>query len=350
RRRRLMSRSSVAALALLVIVPAALSAQIRRPRPSPQRPPSRDTSAAQNQRPGRPGVVNDSLTGADTTIRWSAADSVMETLLEKPDYIVTRYEGDVVTFDALTKAFAIGAAAARRAQVEREGQHVVTDSNIVYIDRTRSVSVSGNFRIAPGAGQPTIEGKGTALYNLSERSGRLTNSFVKVQESGQEWFIRSEIGKTALGDSARHIPARFYGLGGSLTSCDDSIPAYHFAFREIKRTEKTLVARPGVLYIRDIPVMWLPFVFQDIRSGRRSGILPPRFGASDIVRNNPGYRRNVENIGYYFAFSDYMDGTAWLDWRSAAGGDSIDPGWYRLNGQWTYYWMSRFVRGRLASS
>ena len=274
----------------------------------------------------------------------------MESMLRRPGYTVTRYEGDVVTFDALTKAFAIAAAAAQRAQVEREGQRVITDSNIVYIDRTRTVNVNGNFQISPGAGQPPIAGVGQAQYNLSERAGRLTNATVTVEESGQAWYIRSEIGKTALGDSTRRIPARFYGLGGTLTSCDDSIPDYHFALKEIKRTEKTLVARPAVLYIRDIPVLWLPFVFQDIRPGRRSGILPPRFGASDIVRNNPGYRRHVENLGYYWALSDYMDATAWVDWRSAAGADSLDPGWLILNGEWKYNWMSRFVTGRLASS
>lgn len=343
-------RGTIRCVAMAVLLPTVLIAQVR-PRPSPQRPAVRDTTGARDPRArglDRRGPAPD--TTADSTVRWSVADSVMDALLKKPDYTITRYEGDIVTFDALSKAFAIAAAAARTAQVEREGQRIVTDSNIVYVDRTRSVSVSGNFRIAPGVDQPTIEGKGTADYNLSERSGRLTNSFVKVQESGQDWFIRSEIGKTALGDSARNIPARFYGLGGSLTSCDDSIPDYHFAFREIKRTKNTLVARPGVLYIRDIPVMWLPFVFQDIRAGRRSGILPPRFGASDIVRNNPGYRRNIENLGYYWAFSDYMDATMWLDWRSAAGADSVDPGWYKLNGEWKYYWMSRFVQGRLATS
>ena len=52
-------------------------------------------------------------------------------------------------------------------------------------------------------------------------------------------------------------------------------------------SKNILVARPAVMYIADIPVLWLPFIFQDIRSGRRSGIIPPRIGFSDIVRNSP---------------------------------------------------------------
>jgi hypothetical protein len=282
----------------------------------------------------------------------------MRALLQKSGYSVTRYEGDVVVFDAISNTFTIATAAAiaaadtlaRRAQVEREGQRVVTDSSIVYEERTRTVNVNGRFEIVPGGGQAPIAGFGTATYNLAERAGRLTNATVTMEETGQRWFIRSEIGKTVLGDSTRGVRSRFYGVGGTLTSCDDSIPDYHFELREIKRTEKTLVARPAILYIRDIPVMWLPFVFQDIRPGRRSGVLPPRIGASDIVRNNPGYRRHIENIGYYWVLNDYMDATGWVDWRSAAGADSLDPGWYKFNGEMKYSWLSRFLSGRFASS
>jgi len=336
---------------LIVALPGAATAQVRRPRPV-QQPIVRDTTRGQvsNRVPGVAGRGISDSTVSDTSVHWSPADSVMETLLKKPGYTVTRYEGEVVTFDALTKAFAIAAAATRKAQVEREGQRVVTDSILIYDDRSRTIDGSAHFEIVPGGGQAPIAGGPRARYKLAERSGRLTNAPVVTEEQGQRWFINSVIAKTVMGDSARRIPSRLYGLGGSLTSCDDSIPDYHFELREIKRTEKTLVARPAVLYIRDIPVMWLPFVFQDIRAGRRSGILPPRFGASDIVRNNPGYRRHIENIGYYWALNDYMDATSWIDWRSATGGDSLDPGWYRLNGEYKYYWMSRFVQGRLASS
>ena len=288
--------------------------------------------------------------GADTTRQFSPPDSVMEALLRRPGYSVTRYEGQTVAYDAVTRALAIAASAARRAQVERDGQHVGTDSLIVYRDDQDRVDVSGNFRITPGGGQPPIAGRGTAGYDLVERAGRLTNARVTVEESGERWFIESDIGKMMQGDSARGISPRFYGVGGTLTSCEDSVPDYHFRLKEIKRTERTLVARPAVMYLKDIPVLWLPFVFQDIRPGRRSGVLPPRFGFSDIVRNNPTYRRHIENIGYYWSISDYMDAAGWLDWRSSAGGDSIDPGWYRFNTEFKYNWLSRFLSGRLAGA
>ncbi|HEX7939044.1 MAG TPA: putative LPS assembly protein LptD, partial [Gemmatimonadaceae bacterium] len=272
----------------------------------------------------------------------------MRALLLKKDYSITRYEGATVSFDANTNAFAVQSGDKQRAQVERDGQRVDTDSLIVYKDR--HVNVNGKFRMMAGNGQPPVAGFGSATYDLSARSGRLTNAQLTIDETGAKWFVTSEIGKTALGDTARNIPTRFYGLGGTLTSCEDSVPDYHFAMREIKRTNRSLVARPAVMYVRDVPVMWFPFMYQDIRSGRRSGVLPPRFGLSDIVRNSPNYRRHVENLGYYWAPSDYMDFTSFLDWRSSTGGDSLDLGWYKGTLDWRYTWASQFLSGGLAAS
>jgi hypothetical protein len=199
------------ALAVLVLMCAA-SADAQVQRPPVQRGQPRDTAQAD-------------------TVKFAPPDSVMEALLQKPGYTVTRYEGGVVTFDATAKAFAIAAAAANRAIVERQGQRVVTDSggSIIYNDQSQSVTVTGHptqrFQIIPGAGQPPITGSGTATYNLQSRSGRLTNATVTApDEQGQTWYIRSEISVPVVGDSARGIAPRFYGLGGSLTSCEDSIP------------------------------------------------------------------------------------------------------------------------------
>ena len=96
--------------------------------------------------------------------------------------------------------------------------------------------------------------------------------------------------------------------------------------------------------------MWLPFIFQDMRSGRRSGVLTPRFGVSELFRNSPTYRRHAENLGYYFAISDYMDAELSFDWRSGSRPSEGDPGWVRLNGSWQYRWLDRFLSGGLRMS
>src|SRR5438445_4512285 len=109
--------------------------------------------------------------------------------------------------------------------------------------------------------------------------------------------------------------ARMYGASSQITSDDDPVPDYHFGTHKVKWLSKNvMVARPAVLYVRDVPILWLPFIFQDIRPGRRSGVLIPQFGISDIIRPSRSYQRQVSNIGYYWATNDYMDVTARLDW------------------------------------
>ncbi|MGH9423653.1 MAG: putative LPS assembly protein LptD, partial [Thermoanaerobaculia bacterium] len=45
-----------------------------------------------------------------------------------------------------------------------------------------------------------------------------------------------------------------------------------------------------------------------------------------------------------------MDAQMSLDWRSGAASTSSDPGWLKLNGEWRYRWLDRFVTGRLGVS
>src|SRR6185295_10792932 len=67
-------------------------------------------------------------------------------------------------------------------------------------------------------------------------------------------------------------------------------------------------------YVRDVPILWLPFIFQDVRPGRRSGILVPQLGLNDLVRPTRTYNRQITNVGYYWVPNDYLDFTGRLDW------------------------------------
>ena len=276
----------------------------------------------------------------------------MQALLRRSGYTVTRYEGERVTFDAQNDKLQILAGDSKRSIVQRgDSQTVYADTGVYYDQRTKVATAIGNFIMHdPNSGQADVFGRGRLEYSLSERSATITNPSFEAN-TGEKWEISALKGKAILGDSAVGKTSAFYGLNGKLTSCTDSIPDYHFEFSEVKRSgANTLVARPAVLYIRDIPVMWLPFLFSDMRPGRHSGILTPRFGVSDIIRTNPSYRRNVENIGYFLSINEYMDAAAWFDWRSSAGSNPSDPGWMKWNGEWRYNWADRFLSGSLASS
>jgi lipopolysaccharide transport LptD-like protein len=349
---------ALAAVCAVLLVPIdALRAQVRPdtgrrvPRPGLARPRPANPRDTLRARGDTAGAARDS-TGL--RVQWPEPDSVMQELLRRPGYAITRYKADTVVFDAKTRTLNLDARRGGVAAVQRDSQLVVADTGIVYSERTGEAVARGNLLFRdPGRNAADVTARGVATYNLRDRSARVTGGRTAFQ-SGETWFVSTDILKMIqTADSANGSPT-FYGLRGNLTSCDDTVhgPHYHFHFREIKKRGSFMVARPGILYIADIPVFWLPFIFQDMRSGRRSGVLTPRFGVSDIVRNSPTYRRNIENVGYYWAINEYMDAELSFDWRSGTGGraEEVDPGWIRLNGQWQYNWLSRFLGGSIASS
>ena len=281
-------------------------------------------------------------------VEWPAPDSIVQALMDREGYVATRYCADTVAFDPRNGTLRLIGHAA----IEREGTVLVGDS-ILFSDSTRTLyafAAPGRVvRLRDLAQADDIVAE-RIQYDIDRRTGIVLNVRTSVI-SGERWFLRAHRAAPQLADSARGERSAFFGIDGMLTSCNLEEPHYHFEARELKMiTDNIMVVRPAIVYIADIPVLWLPFVFQDMREGRRSGMLAPQLGFSDIVRNSPTYRRQVENVGYYFAISDYMDATVWLDWRSGARADSLDPGWIRWNGNWNYRWIDRFLSGRIGAN
>jgi len=269
----------------------------------------------------------------------------MEALMAREGYTATKYQGDVVIFNAITRTLELRG---KKAGVTRD-QTVLVGDSIMYNDSTKIMVARGDTVILrdPQRQSADVVARGQIIYSVLLRQGCVTNVSTSV-ESGQQWFVQGA-NACFVSDTSRGPETAFYARNASITSCDDSIPDYHFQAKEVKMISKNImVARPAVLYIGEVPVMWLPFIFQDMRSGRRSGVLTPRFGVSELLRSSPSYRRHAENLGYYFALNDYMDAEFALDWRSDAGASEGDPGWVRLNGDMQYRWLDRFVSGRLA--
>ncbi len=149
-----------------------------------------------------------------------------------------------------------------------------------------------------------------------------------------KWIVRGDLAV----DSGS---TRLYGANSQVTSDENPVPDYHFATGEMKWLNKNvMVARPAVLYIHDVPIMWLPFIFQDVRKGRRSGILVPRFGLNDIVRPVRSYQRHLLNVGYYWAINDYFDFLVKADWYAAR--------YLSLRAASSYKWLDRFIDGSIS--
>ncbi len=308
-----------------------------------QRPPARDTTRVQAPGAARAGQQVDTSraragqpvdtararilglpTGPSRT--FPPADPVLDSLLGLSGYQITRYvaetlkvQGDSQTIHLRGNAF-----------VERDKTQLEADS--IQFQET-------NCRL-DAQGDPKLFDQGSVVvgdgmqYDTCTSRGRVSNALTPFNQGGVTWYMRG--GETAIDSSS----TRMYAFSSEVTSCDLPDPSYHFAAREVKWLNKNvMVARPAVLYVKDIPVMWLPFIFQDIRPGRRSGVLRPQFGLNDIVRTSRSYQRHFSDLGYYFAFNNYFDLEVSADW--------YDERYMAVSGNAQYRWLDRFMAGGL---
>src|SRR5213083_1462981 len=327
----------IAAATMVVLVLGLGGASLHAQNPPPP-PPRRDTAAVVKP----PGTQADSgRRGIDTatarksglptgpTRSFPPPDAVMDSLLKLQGFQITHYMSD--TFVVLGDSQMIFLR--REAYVERDGTQLQADS-IRYHEASCRLNASGD---------PQLFDQGTVLigegmtYDTCLRRGTVRDALTDFQQGGVTWLVR---GRGLASDSGSR---RVYAAKAIITSDPQPVPDYHFAAGQAKWINRnTMVARPAVLYVRDVPIMWLPFIFNDIRGGRRSGILFPRFGLNDLVRPTRHYSRHLTDLGYYFALNDYVDVLFTGDWFAGR--------YVQFHGQAQYHWLDRFMDGQLTYS
>ncbi len=128
-------------------------------------------------------------------------------------------------------------------------------------------------------------------------------------------------------------------LNGAYSTCDLPEPHYHFSAHYMKIYLKDkLVARPVVFYIKNVPLLALPFYVFPIKPGRHSGFLFPEFEFGFSNRSGQFLR----NAGYYWAPNDYFDLTLAGDYYQA------EPSWV-LRAE-SYYKLQYVLDGNLRGS
>src|SRR5437016_9951066 len=321
--------ASAAALGLVLLF--ALGGSLRAQNPPlrpPLRPPRPDT--ARTSADSLQGRALDTATARKLGLptgpsrSFPASDAVIDSLKKLKGFRMTQYVADtLVVQGGDTETIHLRGAA----YVEREGTKVESDS-IRYRRQSCRLDAVGEPKLFDQA--TVLVGEGMA-YDTCVKRGTVHNALTDFQQGAAHWLVRGDLAV----DSGS---TRLYGANSEITSDDNPVPDYHFATGQMKWLNTTdVVARPAVLYIHDVPIMWLPFIFQDVRKGRRSGILVPRFGLSDIVRPTRRYQRHVANLGYYFVVNDYVDFLISGDWYAAR--------YLSLRAKSSYKWLDRFIDG-----
>jgi len=341
--RRRTRRMAAAVVILFVLMSGSLAAQNPPPPPPPPQPPAVRGDTTRARPPtggGGGGAPQDTLRGGGSMDTATArrlglptgpsrsfppSDAVIDSLLKIEGFSVTRYVAETLVVQGDSQTIFLR----REGFVDREGTQLEADS-IRYHEASCQLNATGD---------PHLFDHGTVLigerlrYDTCVRRGTVKDALTDFQQGGVTWYMR---GNLAVDSGSRRVYAR----SAKVTSDPQPVPDYHFQSGEAKWINKrTMVARPAVLYVRDVPVMWLPFIFQDIRGGRRSGILLPRFGINDLVRPTRHYSRHISDLGYYFAINDYLDLLISGDWFSGRSTSFHAQGGYR--------WLDRFMQGSL---
>ncbi len=251
-------------------------------------------------------------------------DSIMQDLLQRPGFRPVVYRGDTLRFSTQDRSIHIR----QRANVDRAGDKLQSDS-VVY--KGQYIIGFGNSTLVNADGKEVTSEEGPLYYNTERKIGT-------IMDARTEWEVWHVAGNFTLEGSDT-----LWVRGGHFTSCELPEPHYRFESDKIKLIMGHIViAWPVRVYMGDVPVFWFPFIAQDIRRGRHSGILTFRFGFNDIVRNSSGYNRHISNLGYYWAINDYMDAQFSMDWWSG--------NWTRFDTFFRYRWRKQFLDGRIGYS
>ncbi len=234
-------------------------------------------------------------------------DSFMAMLMELEGFAVTHYDGTGAHFEVATaKLQLMGDGAGNPASLTRPDMRI-TAVDTITMDDARDLVWTNGETVTERPGEEPVTSE-NIVYDLDEARGSAFGARTRFNQ-GAEWIM--------FGDLPGVYPDLVYGKHVTFTSCQETVPHYHFAAKETKVVGGGwLLARSVTLNFGGVPVFWLPFIFQSVDSDRSSGILFPRFGLNDIVRSSRGQTRRISNVGFYWAVNDYADATVALDWWS----------------------------------
>jgi hypothetical protein len=280
---------------------------------------------------GQEEALQDSLAAdslAETGEPFPEPDSVMRALMERTGYRPVIYRGDTLQFYTAEQRIHLN----QRAHIERvqENENLYADS-VIFDGQTQYIIAFGKSKLINNKGEEVDSEEGPFFYHTESKIGTVVGGRTRWEV----WNVEGDF--TLEGSDTLWVE------GGHFTSCDLPEPHYRFESDKIKLVlGHIVVAWPVRVYFGDVPVFWFPFMAQDIRQGRHSGILTLQFGVNDIVRQSSNYNRHLSNVGYYWAISDYMDAQFSLDWW----GDT----WTRFDGFYRYRWRQKFLTGRIGTS
>jgi len=200
---------------------------------------------------------------------------------------------------------------------------IIEADSVTYNEETSEVSAEGNVKYD----DPELSFTANKIeMNLNEKTGTLYDARIffkkdnyhisgkKIEKKGEKLYFMPE---------------------ASFTTCDAPVPAWCFRGKNIEAVVgETLFAKDVTFQIKDIPVLYTPYMWAPVLAERKTGFLMPLIGYSNL-------RGMHLNVPFFWAITENQDATIALDLHTKRGlGQSIE---YRyifpddIKGKWWIY-------------
>jgi len=184
-------------------------------------------------------------------------------------------------------------------------------AGVIAIDYLKNEILAGRYVDSKGERSQTPEftqGQNEVIpdsirYNITSQKALIFNSRTE-QGAGIGGMGGGETMKVVTEKTKKENDSVFYFSQGKLTTALDSIdPDYYIKVRKAKFIPgKRIIAGFSNMYLVDVPTpIALPFAIFPLTSGRSGGLIFP------TITNDPQRGYSVQNGGYYFPISDYVD-------------------------------------------
>ena len=175
--------------------------------------------------------------------------------------------------------------------VLKSGNITLTAGRAVYNMKTKIAKISGGLLLETG--EDTLEGE-SGTFNMQAQTGVIKNARLYIKENN--FYVNGA--RVEKNGENSYLIKDF-----RLTTCDSETPEWSITGSEINVTiEGYGRLHNGAFRVKDIPVLYVPYLLFPAKSGRQSGILIPQVGYA--------HRNGVEfELPIFWAISDSADMT-----------------------------------------
>ncbi|CAB5147591.1 LPS-assembly protein LptD @ Organic solvent tolerance protein precursor [Olavius algarvensis associated proteobacterium Delta 3] len=199
---------------------------------------------------------------------------------------------------------------ARGNVIVSKGSLRISADEIRFDHRQMTIDATGNVTLSSGDDMLRAS---RVTMDLDREVGTLTDASIFFSQ--QHFYIR---GQKILKTGKNTYSAE----RASATTCDGEPPAWKITGRKLNVTlEGYGKVRNATFRVRNIPILWAPYLVFPVKIARQSGFLTPQFGISE----RKGYQLAVP---YYWAIRDNMDATVYADFMTERG--------FKIGGEYRY--------------